>query len=158
MAAPVRKIIVNAKKRGDMLDQDGSAILFWRRLQIADFSAAGTTNNVDLTGFPGGLLVAGAFAYLVADFAGGGGATATISLGTTGDVTKYIAATDVFTGQAPKAIVGKTIVPGTFLNTTTPTASGTIRATLVTDINSNLFTTGKVDIYVQLRAASIRNS
>ncbi len=157
MAAPVRKIIVSPKRRGDMLDQDSNAIMFWRRVQIADFAAAGTTNNLDLTGFPGGLFIEGAFISRVVAFAGGGSATATLSLGTTGDVTKYIAASDVFTGSAG-IVVGKTLVPGTVLNTTTPTASATIRVQLVTDVNSNLLTAGKADIYIRLRAASLRTA
>lgn len=157
MAAPVRKIIVSPKRRGDMLDQDDGSILFWRRVQYQDFAAGATTGNLDLTGFPGGLLVEGAFIFSVTNFTGGGAGSATLSAGSTGDAEKYVAATSVFSGS-PKAVVGKTIVPGTFLNTSTPTAAGTVRIALVADVNTNLLTAGKADIYIKLRAASIRNS
>ena len=160
MAAPVRKIIVSPKRRGDALDQDSHAIYFWRRLNYQDFAAAATTGNLDLTGFPGGLVVEGAFLYLVSVFAGGSVSAATLSVGTTSDAEKYVAATNVFTGAtAPAAILGKTLVPGVFLNTTTPTGAGTIRVQmLTTTANTNALTSGKADLYVRLRAASIRNS
>lgn len=159
MAAPVRKIIVSPKRRGDALDQDSSAILFWRRLNVADFAAASTTGNLDLTGFPGGLTIEGAFLVNVVDWAGGGAASATLSVGTTGTADAYVAATSVFTGVGNVAIVGKTIVPGTFLGgAATPLASGTVRVALVSSVNTNLMTAGKADLYIRLRAVSARNS
>lgn len=160
MAAPVRKIVVSPKRRGDVLDQDSNAIMFWRRLNYKDFAAASTTGNLDLTGFPGGLVIEGAFLYLVTVFAGGSVSAATLSVGTTGSVADYVAATNVFTGAtAPATLVGKTLVPGTFLNMTTPTSAGTIRVQLLTTTaNTNALLSGKADLYVRLRAASIRNS
>lgn len=157
MAAPVRKIIVSPKRLGDAMDQDSGAILFRRRVYVAEFAAAATTGNLDLTGFPGGMLIEGAFVFRITPFTGGGAGSATISVGSTGDAVKYVAATTVFTGSGT-SIVGLTQVPGTFINSTTPTAAGTVRIALVADVNTNLLTFGKADVYLRLRSASVRTS
>lgn len=132
-------------------------MLWTRRFSYLDFAAAATTGNKDVTGFPGGLAIEGAFFWLITNFTGGGAGSATLSAGTTGSATAYVAATSVFTG-ARKAVVGVTIVPGTFLDATTPTGAGTIRFALVSDVNTNLLTAGTVDVYVRLRAVSLRTS
>jgi hypothetical protein len=156
---PVRKIIVNRKRYMDMLTQDECAILFWKRVSYKDFSAASTTTNLDLTGFPGSLLVEGAFMSLVQVFAGGGASSATLSAGRTTAATAFIAAGSVFTGVTTKIFTGATLTPGNMLTASTDaTGAGTLRIQLISDVNTNLLTSGKADIYVRFRAASIRTA
>jgi hypothetical protein len=156
---PVRKIIVNRKRYMDMLTQDESAILFWKRVSFKDFAAASTTTNLDLTGFPGSLLVEGGFISVVQLFSGGGAGSATLSVGTTVSATAFVTASNVFTGATNKIYVGAAIAPGTMLTAATDaTGPGTLRIQLASNVNTNLLTFGKADIYVRFRAASIRTS
>lgn len=156
---PVRKIIVNRKRYVDMLTQDENSILFWKRVSFKDFAAASTTTNLDLTGFPGSLVVEGGFLSLVQVFAGGGAGSATLSMGTTVSATAYVTASNVFTGATNKIYVGATIVPGTMLTAATDaTGPGTLRIQLVSNVNTNLLTTGKADLYLRMRAVSIRTT
>ena len=152
-----RVLQVDWKRQNVSWAQDDSAMLWRRRLYFSDFAAAATTGNKDIASFPGGLLIEGAFFWLITNFTGGGAATATLSAGTTGSAAAYVAATDVFAG-ARKAIVGLTLVPGTFLNASVPTDSATVRFALVASVNTNLLTTGSVDVYLRLRAASLEVS
>lgn len=154
MATP--SIIVSPRKRAVPIEQDDSTLLWTRRLYVADFAAAATTGNKDIV-FPGGLEIVGAYFWLITNFTGGGAGTATLSAGTTADAVAYVAATSVFSG-ARKIVTGKTLVPGTFLNASTPTDAGTIRFALVGDVNTNLFTAGTVDVYVRFQAVSLRVS
>lgn len=132
-------------------------MLWTRRFHYADFAAAAATGNKDISGFPGGLVIEGAWAWLITNFTGGGAGSATLSIGTTGSPALYVAATSVFSG-ARKALVGLTLVPGTFLNPTTPTDSATVRFQLIANVNTNLLTAGAVDVYLRLRAVSLRVS
>lgn len=154
---PNRPLVVSPRVRAVNWVQDQGTQLWTRRFSFKDFAAAATTGNKDVDGFPGGLTIEGAFFWLITNFTGGGAGSATLSAGTTGSAAAYVAATSVFTG-ARKAVVGLTLVPGTFLNASTPTDSGTIRFALVSDVNTNLLTAGAVDVYVRLRAASLRIS
>lgn len=137
--------------------QDGGSQIWQRRLYFSQFAAAATTGNVDIGGFPGGLMIEGAGAWLITNFAGGGSATATLSIGTTASAAAYFAATSVFSG-ARKLMVGKTLVPATALNASTPTAAGTVRFQLITDTNTNVLTTGAVDVFLWLRSLALRTS
>ena len=137
--------------------QNAGSQLWTRRLYFSSFAAAATTGNVDIAGFPGGIEIEGAYAWLITNFTGGGAATATLSIGTTSSAAAYMAATSVFSG-ARKQLVGLTLVPGTFLNATTPTASATVRFALVASVNTNLLTAGSVDVFLKLRSASLRTS
>ena len=113
------------------------------------FDTAGTTVNYDLTGIPAGTIIEGAFIRNRVNWTGGGVGTATLSAGTTGSVAAYVAAVSVFAG-APLTLPGTTLVPGTFVNATTPTAAGTIRIQLIVDTNCNVLTTGAADIFLKL--------
>jgi len=159
-----RALIVSPKHLGDMLIQDGSALLFRKRISYRDFSAAATTVNLDVqqvdpwTRFPAGIIIEGAGIALVENFTGGAVSAATLSVGTTSSATAYVAATSVFTG-AFKTIVGAAIVPFTFLAGTGSPAVATVRVQLVTTTaNADALTAGKADIYLRLRAASVRTS
>lgn len=156
-------VIVSPKTLGDNLIIDQGSLYFRKRIYARDFSAAATTVNLDVqqpdpwTRFPAGIEIEGAGISLVENFAGGGAGAATLSVGTTSSATAYVAATSVFTG-AYKRIVGAAIVPFTFLAGTGAPAVGTVRVQLITDVNANLLTTGKADIYLKLRAVSVRTS
>jgi hypothetical protein len=138
--------------------QAGPSQLWTRRLYFSQFAAAATTGNLDIAGFPAGMVIKGAYAWLIANFTGGAVGSATLSIGTTGAATAYMAATSVFTG-ARKQLVGLTQVPGLFLNATTPTAAGTVRFALVTTVaNTNALTAGAVDVFLDLAAVPLRVS
>jgi hypothetical protein len=163
MAAPVRKIIIDQDATfPSRWKTNGAAFLFQQRIYFSNFNAATLTTNFDLTGFPGGVLIEGSFFLLNTEFSGGAAATATISAGTTASPAAYVVATNVFTGAgatptAPLPIVGLTIVPGTFLNQTTPLAAGTIRIQLITTVgNTNVLTKGVIDYSARLRAPFYR--
>ncbi len=154
---------IRTKQYGDWLQTDQSSLYFRKRVYFTDFATAATTGNVDVlqpdpwTHFPAGIEIEGAGISLITNFTGGGAGTATLSVGTTGDAVAYVAATSVFSG-AYKKIAGKTLVPFTFLEGTGAPAKSTVRVALVCDVNTNLLTAGKADIYLKLRAVSVRNT
>lgn len=160
-----RAFILDPKWQGDRTIVDGGSILVKRRLNFGDFSAAATTVNMDtqpgqtwLTTFPAGSVIEGAYIFQVTNWTGGAIASATLSVGTTASPAVYVAATSVFTG-APKPLVGLTQVPGTFVNATTPLSLGTIRVQLIVGGgNANTLTSGKADLFLQLRGASIKST
>jgi hypothetical protein len=161
MAAPVRKIIVDVDAATPWRwKANGGTGLFTERVYFRDFAAAGLTGNLDLTGFPGALVIEGAWVMFNTNFTGGAVATCTMSVGTTATPTAYVAATTVFTGAtvtAPIVNPGVTIVPGTFLNATTPLGAGTVRVQVVTTVgNTNALTAGVADIWLRLRAVAYR--
>jgi hypothetical protein len=163
MAAPVREEIVDYRNPEPNWKANGAAYIWTRRLTFADFAAASTTGNKDIAGHVGGMLVEGAYAMLNTPFTGGTVGSATLSAGTTGSPTLYMAAQDVFstnaaTPTAPKALVGLTLVPGTYLGTAaTPLALATVRFALVTTVaNTSVLTAGVVDVFLRLRAMAYR--
>lgn len=162
--AQTHAVIVSPKTLGDNFIIDQGSLYFRKRVYFNDFSAAATTVNLDVqqpdpwTRFPAGLEIEGAGISLVTNFTGGAVSAATLSVGTTGSATAYVAATDVFTG-AYKTIKGATLVPFTMLAGTGAPAVSTVRVQLVTTTaNANALTAGKADIYLKLRAVSIRNA
>lgn len=159
-----RALIVNPKTFGDSLIMDQGSLYFRKRISYRDFSAAATTVNLDVqqpdpwTRFPAGIEIEGAGISLVENFTGGAVSAATLSVGTTSSATAYVAATSVFSG-AYKTIVGAAIVPFTMLVGTGSPAVATVRVQLVTTTaNANALTAGKADIYLKLRAVSVRTT
>jgi hypothetical protein len=135
--------------------------LWTRRYQFGDFAAAAVSKVIDITNIRAGALIEGAFILLVQNFTGGGSGSATFSMGTTGSATAYVNAANVFAGAAandPIFRAGATQVPGTAMNATHPTQSATLRLTLTVDVNTNLLTTGILDIFVRMRFVSIKPS
>lgn len=162
--AQTHAVMVSPKQYGDNLIVDQGSLYFRKRVYFTDFSAAATTVNLDVqqpapwTNFPAGLEIEGAGISLVTNFTGGAVATATLSIGTTGTPTAYVAATTVFSG-AYKTIPGAAIVPFTMLVGTGSPAQATVRVQLVvTGANANALTAGKADIYLKLRAVSVRTT
>ena len=162
MAAPSRQMIVDL----DMAfparwKANGAAFVWTERIYFNNYNQASTTTNFDLLGFPGGVMIEGAWVLVNTNFTGGGAGSATFSAGTTGTPTLYVAATSVFatagTKTVPVALVGAAQVPGTFLGTAaTPLASATVRTQLVVNVNTNLLTAGVLDFYMRLRACTYR--
>jgi multidrug efflux pump subunit AcrA (membrane-fusion protein) len=161
-----RPYIQDGKYQGDRLGVDSGNLTIKKRIDFSIFSAAATTVNLDtqpgqtwLTAWPAGTIIEAVYAYLVTAFSGGAVSAATISVGTTASAAAYMAATNVFTGAAIAGKVGLTLVPGTFVNATTPLALGTIRVQLITTTaNANALTAGKLDLFFQIRAASIKST
>lgn len=157
---------VSPKELAHGLIEDGPSRIIRQRLSFAMFSAAATTVNLDVqladpwTKFPGGIIIKGAWFVCVENWTGGSVSAATLSAGTTASATAYIAAGSVFSGTNPRAIVGATQVPGTYLGlAATPLASGTVRVQLVTTTaNANALTAGKTDFFMELQATSARSS
>lgn len=150
--------IVDSLRYGFRWREGQEAKLWHRRFYVAQFSAAAVTKVIDVTTFPGGMLVEGGHATLIQNFAGGGASTCVLSAGTTGATTKYINAQNIFTGASAGVVVGilgATQVPGIFLNTSAPSGLGTVRFTVTADVNTNLLTTGIIDIFLRLRACKI---
>lgn len=163
MAQP-HALMVSPAYQGNSLFSDQGSLYFRKRVSFQDFSAAATTVNLDVqqpdpwTRFPAGLEIEGAGIALVTNFTGGAVSAATLSIGTTGAATAYVAATSVLTG-AFKTIVGATLVPFTRLEGTGAPAVSTVRVQLVTtSANANALTAGKADIFLKLRAVSLKTT
>ena len=154
MAAPVRKFGVNWPGRKEQWDQDRGAGCFVRRIYYTQFNTvAGTTANLDLTGFPGGSELIGCFFWLVSNFAGGAISACTLSVGSTGTADAYLSATTVITG-ATKAIGAHTaFTTGLFLGgIATPNAVSTVRVQLLlTSANATALTSGSGDLHLVIR-------
>lgn len=161
--AQTHAVMVNPKKYGDNLDVDKGSLYFRSRVYYSDFATAATTGEISVlrpvpwANFPAGIEIEGAGLSLITNFTGGGNATATLAIGSATDPDLYLDETDVFTG-AYKSAVGLTIVPFTMVAGTGAPAKGTVQVTLVTSVNTNLLTAGKADIYLKLRAVSLRTT
>jgi hypothetical protein len=161
-----RFIIVTPKQYegAGSFDADGSDSIVRVSLGYKDFATGATTVNYDLTNIPGGVILEDAWMVNRENWTGGAVATATISVGTTAAPTTYILAKSVFAGAsvtlgAVAADKGALLAsPQTiFVNSATPWAVGTIRVQLVvTGANANALTAGKLDLFFELRAASVR--
>jgi len=158
MPPVARKIVVDPRyAERDWVSNDAGQ-WFEQRLNWNDpiFQVAATTINYDITGFPAGVVIVGAFFRSTANWTGGAISAATFSAGTTGSVAAYIAATSVFTG-APQVKPGVTLVPGTFVNAASPLLAGTIRTQLIlTGANGNALTAGRIDFYFWLQGFKLR--
>lgn len=109
----------------------------------ADFSAAALTNDIEIYSLlPGERIIANTM-YASADFKGGAIASYTISLGITGNFTKYAAAFNAFAGV------------GTFQDTSnffieSWTANTSVRAQATsTGANLNTANSGSIDFYIE---------
>jgi|SRR5215475_6610428 len=157
-----REIVVDGRAPEANWKQNIGWQIWTRRIYFNDpvFTAtAGLTANKDFTGFPGGLMIRGAFVVFTQNWTGGSVATSTLSVGTTASPAAYVAATTVFSGATPitTPVVnpGLTQVPGVFL-ATPPISQGTVRVQLVTTVgNVNTLTAGRADIYLILAAVAI---
>jgi hypothetical protein len=151
------KVKVNPRYAEKDWDTDDAGQWYEQRLSWKDpiFQVAATTINYDITGFPAGAVIVGAFFRATQNWAGGTLASATFSAGTTGAPTAYIAATSVFTG-APIVKTGTTLVPGTFVNAASPLLAGTIRTQLILSANGTNLTTGYIDFYFWLQFFKLR--
>lgn len=159
-----RAIIVSPKQYEAAFDADGADAIVRISLNYLDFAAAALTGNYDIPNWPGGIIVQDVFGILRQNFTGGAVGSATLSFGATATPTDLAGAVSVFSG-APAALWTANANKGSrisspataFVNASTPWASGTIRFQLITTVaNTNALTQGKVDIFLMLRAASVR--
>ena len=141
---------VDPRQIADRVLQDDVCKWMQFSLTYLAFADANTTVNYDLEGIPAGTIIEGAFLRGRSDFTGGAVATAEISVGSTGTADLYVAAVDFVSGN-PQTAVGKTLVPGTFVNASAPKSSGTIRVQLVTSgANADALTAGAIDVFLKL--------
>jgi len=145
MPLPQQFLRQNPRTIDNMIATDGSPKWFQFNVTYKSLAAAAVTGDLDLV-VPRGTIVHGAFIRSRQDFLGGGVATATLSMGTTGGPTNWVAAVSVFSGS-PKTLPGTTLVPGTFIATSAPAS---MRVRLTCDINTNLLTQGNADVFVML--------
>lgn len=147
-------------------DTDRESRVWRKRLKmsaggVGDFNTAATTANLDMF-FPGGFIIERAYLSLIVPFSGGSVSAATLSIGSTGTPTTYLAATNVFTGATASGNV--TVAAGAGLGNplggvATPTAVSTVRFQLITTTaNANTLTAGTADVYLVLRALSLRTT
>lgn len=139
---------------------DQESRVFRVRVNYKKFSAAATTGDVDIP-MPGGLIVEKAWISLIAVFAGGGVGSSTLSIGLTTAIATYQAALNVFTGQAAAGAVtqGAAAGLGTFIGgNATPTAAAIVRLRLTVDTTTAVLTAGTADVYMQLRAISVKST
>jgi glucose dehydrogenase len=115
---------------------------FWvkKTLTYADFEAVATTDDASVYTLPIGATVHQVVIKVNTPFTGGSLSTYTISLGVSGTVTKYLAATSVFSGTA---------ITGSTANTAPVSFSGTtdIRAYATGSHNLSTATAGSIDVY-----------
>lgn len=156
---PLQRAVIVGGDRRAALPLEVDKFPTWYRIArfgFTNFNVAATTVNADLTGFPGGVVIEGAFVSIRANFTGGGAASAMISVGTVATPGAYVAPADAFAGAVPRIFVGVTIVPGTFLaGVATPLAAGTVRTQLVASVNGSLLTAGRADVFLKLAAVSV---
>lgn len=152
----VPALVIEPIKWGYRWRQNQETRLWTRRFYYSQFSAAAGSATLDLTNFPAGLAIEGAFCWIKAAFTGGAVSATAFSAGTTGSATAYINAVDVFTA-ASLTKQGATLTPGTMLNMTTPNGAGTVRLTIATTTaNTNALTAGAVDLFLRLRAVRLQ--
>lgn len=153
-----RKMIIDPRKAEPPWLQDDAGSWEQFNINYKTFASASLgTVPLDLTGYPAGAYIVGAFIRNRQNWLGGGAATATLSMGTTASATAYVGAASVF-AAAPSTLPGTTLVPGTFVNATTPTASGTIRIQLVVTGGTgftNQLTQGNADVFIWLAAMKL---
>lgn len=155
---------VDPRERAFRWQQNEASKLFGHRFTYRDFAAAATSKTIDFTVFQPLALMEGAFVLLTQNFAGGGAGSATFSTGRPAAPTGWINAVNVFTGaSAGKAIAlaGSSQSPGTFVNAANAAdvvPAGSVRFTLTCDVNTNLLTTGILDVYLRLRFVSTKLS
>lgn len=150
-----QECVVGSLESGFRWRANQESKLWTRTLYYSQFSAAAGSATLDDSALPGGMIIEGAYLYIYATFKGGAVSATTFSLGPTGSPTAYINAQDVWT-TASIMMPGATLVPGTPLNATTPTAAGTVRFTInTTTANTNALTTGRLDVYMILRAVAL---
>jgi len=167
MSIPLAVRIEGVKNLADLIPVNRNCVYVRYRAKIGSAGqqnftpTAATTGNIDLA-VPGGLLVEAVHMSLITAFSGGSVSAATLSVGTTGSPATYLAATNVFTGATAGGAV--TIGSGAGLGNyaggnSTPTAVGTIRIQLITTTaNLSALTAGAADIFLRLRATTVRTS
>jgi hypothetical protein len=160
----IRDMVVSGKQFEGPFSADGPDGFIRYTVGFNNFATAATTVNYDLPNFPAGALLEDAFFVNRQNWTGGAIASATMSIGTVASPTLYVLAKSVF-GGAPAALgvvnadkgVGITSPQTLFLNQATPwTAPTTVRVQLVTSANANTLTQGRCDIFLLMRAVSVR--
>ena len=113
----------------------------------ADFAFAGLTNAITLLTLPAGAIVHKVKVKHSAAFSGGGITAYTVSVGITGNLTKYAAAFDVF--QAVASTTQAVTTPSDANAPTDHLATTAVKAN-ATSVTANLdqATTGSVDIWI----------
>lgn len=118
-------------------------------VEHSDFTAAATTQDIELVNVPAGTVVEAVLVRHTQSFGGGGITAYTLSVGVTGDLTRYIGATNVF--AAPGQVLALVAAANQL---TSSTAATSVRVAAVsTTANLNAATAGIAEIYVKLARA-----
>lgn len=137
------------------LDKDGvpQAELvtpIWRKYTVtyADLATAATTNNITVATLPAGAVVEAVKIKHSTAFAGGAISAYTVSVGITGNLTKYAAAYDVF-----QAVSATAMQLSTTQGTESHTATTALKiAATSTGANLSAATAGSVDVWIKMSA------
>lgn len=139
-------IVMSARQLDVTNISQGVGLPVWKKYTVTHtaLQAAALTNDIELLSLPAKGVIHGVVISHTTAFAGTGITTYTVSVGISGNLTKYAAAFDVF--QATGDSVGQTTNVMDFENKTSATS---IRiAATSTGANLNQSTTGSVDIWV----------
>jgi len=119
----------------------------WTKISktYTDFATAGTTSTINLFTVAAGTIIHSVKVKHSATFTGGGVTAATLSVGISGSLTKYVNAHNVFqaTGDTVQAIGPSAPTAEDHANTVTTQATLT-----TTTANTNALTSGTVDIWI----------
>lgn len=117
-------------------------------VSAAAFTDAATSQSITCATLPAGGIVHGVKIKHTARYNGGGSLTFTLSVGISGNTTKYASAFDVFQATGDTVYqVSDTFFSEDHTNTTA------ILATATSDVNVNLVTVGDADIWILYSAA-----
>lgn len=112
---------------------------------FTDFATAGLTNDIEILSLPAKGVVHSVMIKHTAAFTGGLIATYTLSVGITGTLAKYVAASNVF--QAPSNTLSFPSVITPIMENSGAVTS--VRAAAISTVgNLNAATTGSVDFYI----------
>lgn len=116
--------------------------------QATDFTAGGTTEDIEVFALPAGGIIHGAKIRHVFAFSGGGASSFTLSVGIAGNLTKYASAFDVF--QAPSDTTFQ--VSNVFFSENHG-ATTSVRVAATSDVALSGVTTGGAEVWLLVSVA-----
>lgn len=122
----------------------------WRKFTVSegDFTAAATSEDIELFSLAAGGIIHAVKIKHSASFTGGGAGSVTLSVGISGNTTKYASAFDVF-----QAAGATTLQLSDSLNTENHGSATSIRVEAVSDVNVGDLTAGSAEIWVLVSEA-----
>ena len=123
----------------------------WRKFSVSEsaFTAAATSENIELFQLTAGELIHGVKVKHSTAFSGGGATSFTVSVGISGNLTKYASAFDVF-----QAVAGNTFQVTANFDSENHGSATSIRINATSDVNVGTLTAGAVDVWVLVSKAT----